>query len=190
MLLEYAMTGRDRDFVGNRDSLMCPHNCYQALGGAEAWVTIAVGTEDEWRALCDAMGKPSMADDPRFVTAAMRKRHEDELDCIISEWTALRDRWETAELLQRRGVAAFPSFNNKDIAEDADLSERGFLAHLEHAEGGTLTEPGIPWIMSGTPCHVRHASPALGCDTDEVLTRLLGYSRGKIAALRRDEILI
>jgi benzylsuccinate CoA-transferase BbsF subunit len=190
VLLEYAMTGRDPGFVGNRDSLICPHNCYKALGDAESWVTIAAQTQAQWRALCDAMGLPSMADDARFASAAMRKRNEDELDRIISAWTAQRDRWETAGLLQRRGVAAFPSFNNKDVAEDPHLRERGFLVQLEHAEGGRLIEPGIPWNMSATQCRVRRAAPALGSDTEEVLTRLLGYSRDKIAALRRDQIVI
>jgi crotonobetainyl-CoA:carnitine CoA-transferase CaiB-like acyl-CoA transferase len=190
MLLQYAMTGRNPGPVGNRDSVMCPHNCYQALGGAEAWVTIATGNENEWRALCQAMGSASMADDPRFATAAARKRNEDELDRIITEWTARRDRWEITELLQRHGVAAFPSFTSKDVAEDPHLRERGFLVRLEHAEGGWLTEPGIPWSMSATPCRVRCASPPLGRDTEDVLTRLLGYSPEKIAALRRDEIVI
>jgi crotonobetainyl-CoA:carnitine CoA-transferase CaiB-like acyl-CoA transferase len=190
VLLEYAMTGRDPGFVGNRDSLICPHNCYKALGDAESWVTIAAATQAQWRALCDAMGLPSMADDARFATAPMRKRNEDELDRIISAWTAQRDRWETAGLLQRRGVAAFPSFNNKDVAGDPHLRERGFLVQLEHAEGGRLIEPGIPWNMSATQCRVRRAAPALGSDTEEVLTRLLGYSRDKIAALRRDQIVI
>jgi crotonobetainyl-CoA:carnitine CoA-transferase CaiB-like acyl-CoA transferase len=190
MLLEYAITGRDPGFVGNRDSLMAPCNCYQALGGPESWVTIAVGTEAEWRALCDAMEQPALADDPRFADAAARKRNEDELDRIISQWTSRRDRWETTQLLQRHCVAAFPSFNSKDLAEDPHLRERGFLVALEHAEGGVLTEPGIPWHMSGTPCRVRRAAPPLGCDTDDVLTRLLGYSPDRISALRRDEIVI
>ena len=190
VLLEYAMTGRDPGFVGNRDSLMCPHNCYKALGDAEKWVTIAIGTQAQWRALCEAMGLPAMADDPRFAIATMRKRNEDDLDRIISEWTAQRDRWETTGLLQGRGVAAFPSFNSKDVAEDPHLRERGFLVRLEHAEGGRLIEPGIPWNMSATPCRVHRAAPALGADTEEVLIRLLGYSRDKIDALRRNEIVI
>ena len=43
-LLEYAMNGRDLGPSGNHDRWMAPHNCYKALGGAEDWVTIAVGT--------------------------------------------------------------------------------------------------------------------------------------------------
>jgi benzylsuccinate CoA-transferase BbsF subunit len=190
VLLEYAMTGRNPGFVGNRDTVMCPHNCYKALGDAEAWVTIAVGSEAEWRALCQAMGKPSLAEDPRFGSAALRKRNEDELDRIISGWTAQRDRWETTKLLQRHGVAAFPTMNNKDLAEDQHISERGFVVEVDHPEGGKLRESGVPWTMSATPCRVLRAAPSLGASTEEVLTRLLGYSSDKIAALRQADIVI
>jgi crotonobetainyl-CoA:carnitine CoA-transferase CaiB-like acyl-CoA transferase len=169
---------------------MSPHNCYKALGDAEAWVTIAVGSETEWRALCAEIGQPSLADDPRFGSAELRKRNEDELDRIITQWTARRDRWETTEILQRAGVAAFPTQSNKDIAHDPQLRERGFLVAPNHPEGGTLTEPGVSWSMSATPCLVRRAAPTLGMDTDDVLTRLLGYSTAKIAALRAAQIVI
>ncbi len=190
MLLEYAMTGRNPGFVGNRDRVMSPHNCYKARGNAEAWVTIAAGSEAEWRALCQAMGQPSLADDPRFGSAELRKRNEDELDSIISDWSAQRDRWEITEMLQRAGVAAFPTLNNKDIANDPHLRERGFLVEIDHQEGGRLTEPGVPWTMSATPCRVNRAAPTLGMDTEEVLSRLLGYSTEKIAALRTAQIVI
>ena len=190
VLLEYGMTGRNPGFIGNHDPVMCPHNCYKALGDAESWVTIAVGSEPEWRALCRAMDQPSLADDPRFAGAAMRKRHEEEVDRIISQWTAQRDRWETTELLQSHGVAAFPTLNNKDLAEDHHISERGFVVEVDHPEGGTLRESGVPWTMSATPCRVLRAAPSLGANTEEVLSRLLGYSTDKIAALRQAEIVI
>ncbi len=137
-----------------------------------------------------AWQKPTLADDPRFGSAALRKRNEDELDRIISEWTANRDRWETTELLQRQGVAAFPTMNNKDLAEDMHISERGFVVEVDHPEGGKLRESGVPWTMSATPCRVLRAAPSLGANTAEVLTRLLGYSSDRIAALRQADIVI
>jgi crotonobetainyl-CoA:carnitine CoA-transferase CaiB-like acyl-CoA transferase len=68
-LLEYAMNRRNVVPAGNRDPWMAPYNCYKAAGDAESWVTIAVGSELEWRALCEVMGQPSMAADPRFADA-------------------------------------------------------------------------------------------------------------------------
>lgn len=187
-LLEYAMNRRDLPAMGNHDRWMSPHNCYKTLGDAEQWVTIAVGTEDEWRALCGAMGMLSMADDPRFSTAALRKRNEDELDRIITAWTAERDRWAITETLQRAGVAAIPTFGNKDIATDPHLRERGFLVDLDHPDVGARTYAGVPWSMSATPCKLHRASPCLGQDTDAVLSRLLGYTPEQLAELRRAEI--
>ena len=168
---------------------MAPHNCYKTLGDAENWVTIAVGTEEEWRALCEVMGQPSLADDPRFRAAAARKRNEDELDRIITAWTSPRDRWEITALLQRAGVAAFPTFNNKDLALDEHLRERGYLVELEHPEVGKRTHVGIPWTMTGTPCRVRRPAALLGQDTDDVLSSILGYPAAKIALLRQAGVL-
>lgn len=183
-LLQYAINRREPAAIGNHDPVMAPHNCYQARGGPEDWVTIAVGTEQEWRAMCEAMGKSSMADDPRFASAAARKNNEAELDRIVSAWTSQRDRWEVTEMLQRAGVAAIPTYTNKDVAEDRHLRERGFLIELPHPETGPYTHAGVPWTMSATPCKVRSAAPLLGADTDYVLSEILGYSPGKIAELR------
>jgi crotonobetainyl-CoA:carnitine CoA-transferase CaiB-like acyl-CoA transferase len=173
----------------NRDARMAPHNCYKSKGDAEEWLTIAVGSEAEWRALCVALGQPALTHDPRFRSAVLRKQHEDELDALITRWTSERDRWEAAELLQRAGVAAMPTLTNKDLTLDGHLRERGFLIELEHPEVGKRTHAGVPWRMSATPCTVRRAAPMLGEDTDQVLTSLLGFSAEKLQTLRRDGVI-
>jgi crotonobetainyl-CoA:carnitine CoA-transferase CaiB-like acyl-CoA transferase len=163
---------------------MAPHNSYKTRGDAEHWVTIAVGAEEEWRALCAAIGQPAMADDPRFRNAAARKHNETELDRLITVWTSERDRWEVTESLQRAGVAAIPTYTNEDVAKDRHMRQRGFLVELPHPETGPYTHAGVPWTMSQTPCKVRRAAPRLGEDTDYVLGEILGYSPGEIAELR------
>jgi crotonobetainyl-CoA:carnitine CoA-transferase CaiB-like acyl-CoA transferase len=187
--LEYAMNDREPPVLANRDRWMAPHNCYKSNGDAEQWITIAVGDEREWRMLCEVIGQPSLAGDPRFLTAPLRKQHEDELDAIITRWTSEHDRWEAAEMLQRAGVAAMPTLTNKDIALDPHLRERGFLVELEHPEVGRRTHAGIPWTMSGTPCQVRRPAPLFGADTDDVLSSLLGYSAERIEELYKSGVL-
>ncbi|HXR35110.1 MAG TPA: CoA transferase, partial [Candidatus Binataceae bacterium] len=183
-LMEFAMNGREPRRLGNRDRWMAPHNCYKARGGPLEWVTIAVGSESEWKALCDAIGQPSLADDPRFRSAQLRKRNEDQLDAIITAWTQPRDRWEITALLQAAGVAAIPTMSSKDLAEDPHLAQRGFFPQLDHPEVGRRIHTGIPWTMSGTPCRVQRPAPLFGADTDEVLTRVLGLSGAEIKRLR------
>jgi crotonobetainyl-CoA:carnitine CoA-transferase CaiB-like acyl-CoA transferase len=187
--LEYLMNGREPTVRANRDRLMAPHNCYKSKGDEEDWITIAVGDEAEWSALCSAMGEPALIRDSHFATAPLRKQNEDELDAIITRWTAERDRWEAAELLQRVGVAAMPTLTNKDLALDPHLRERGFLVELEHPEVGRRTHAGVPWTMSETLCRVRRPAPILGADTAEVLMSMLGYSAEKIESLRRDGVI-
>ncbi|MGH7935146.1 MAG: CaiB/BaiF CoA transferase family protein [Candidatus Binataceae bacterium] len=188
-LLEWEMNKRELPRPGNHDLVMAPHECYKAAGDDDKWVSIAVGGETEWRALCAAMEKPALADDVRFKTAALRKQNEKALDVIVGDWTKGRDRWETTRILQAAGVAAFPSMSNKDLAEDPHLRERGYLVQLEHPEVGKRIHAGIPWKMSETPCEVRAAAPLRGANTDEVLKSMLGYSTDRIEQLRKAEVL-
>ena len=126
-LLEWDMRQREPERQGNHDRLMAPHETYKTRGDDDKWVSIVVATEDEWRALTEAMGQPALATDERFASAARRKANEAALDAIITAWTSERERWEVAEALQHAGVAAFPSMSNKDLAEDPHLTERGYL---------------------------------------------------------------
>jgi len=188
-LLQLEMTGTEPKRAGNHDALMSPHETYKALGDADQWVSIAVGNEEEWRKLCSAIGKPSLADDARFKTQAARKHNERELDAIIAEWTRAHDRWEVTRLLQQAGVAAFPSMSNKDLANDPHLRERQYLVEMEHPEVGRRVHAGMPWTFSQSPREVPKVAPLRGADTNDVLTNLLGYSAEKIEELRAAGVL-
>jgi crotonobetainyl-CoA:carnitine CoA-transferase CaiB-like acyl-CoA transferase len=189
-LLEYAVNGRLPQPMGNRDRSMAPHNCYKARGNEHMWVTIAAGNQQEWRSLCAAIGQPALADDPRFATAALRKRNEAELDRIIEAWTISRDRWEITDKLQAAGVAAFPTLGPRDLVEDMHMRARGYHVQLPHPVAGTHIHAGIAWKMSGTPCRVRKAAPVLGADTDSILREMLGCSDAEIQRLHEDEVLV
>src|SRR5579863_760365 len=130
-LLQYDINQREPVRQGNHDAVMAPHECYRAAGD-DKWVSIAVGSDDEWRAMCRVMEQPQLADDQRFKTAASRKQNEDALDQVVTAWTSRNDRWDIARRLQAVGVAAFPSMSNKDLAEDPHLNERDYLVRLTH----------------------------------------------------------
>jgi crotonobetainyl-CoA:carnitine CoA-transferase CaiB-like acyl-CoA transferase len=149
-------------------------------------VSIAVGTDAEWQAFCSAMGATELAADPRFATAAERKRNEDALEERITRWTTTLSAEETTERLQAAGVAAFPTMTNQDIAEDPHLNARGFFVDLPHQEVGPRHHTGIPWRLSDTPCMVAAAAPCLGEHNRQVLGEVLGYSEAEIDALSAD----
>jgi benzylsuccinate CoA-transferase BbsF subunit len=188
-LLEFAINEKEPKRIGNHDPWMAPHECYKAKGDAEKWVSIAVGSEQEWQALCKVIDAPELADDPRFRTMTLRKQNEAALDQIVTAWTCERDRWEVTEALQAAGVAAFPAMSNQDMATNRHLLERGYLVMLEHAEVGRRIHAGIPWTMSRTPCKVRTPAPLLGADTKAVLVELLGYTDEQVRLLEQEGLL-
>ena len=180
--MDYAMNGTQPPRSGNRDPWMAPHGIFRC-DGEDQWLSIACGSDDEWRSLCAAMGKPELADDPRFQTLAGRKANEDALEAIVEEWTSTQDPMAATELLQAAGVAAFPPMVNYMLDADPHLAERGFWVEKEHPEVGALRHPGIPWRMSETPCEVWRAAPTLGQDNDYVFGELLGMSGKQVADL-------
>jgi len=186
--MEYAMNGVELPRVGNRDLWMAPHDCYRCAGEDE-WVSIVCGSEEEWQALCRAIGQPQLATDTRFRTARERKANEDTLDQILTEWTTPRDKWDVTRTLQAVGVAAFPSMNSKDLAEDAHLNARGFFAKLQHAEVGELLHTGIPWILTNGSNGVRSAAPLFGEHTDAIMREVMGCTDAQIAKLKEEKVL-
>ena len=186
--MDYAMNQRQPQRIGNRDPLMAPHNCFRCVGQDE-WVSIACGTDGEWRALCQTIGRPELADDARFQTAAARKANEDALEELLTAWTQDRDKWEVTRTLQAAGVAAFPSMTSKDLADDPHLNARGFFARLEHPEVGVRAHTAMPWRLSNAPNGVRTPAPLIGNDTDYVMRDLLGYTAEEVAELKDAEVL-
>ena len=186
--MDYAMNKTQPERQGNRDPWMAPHNCYRCAGEDE-WVTVACGTDEEWRALCQGIGQAELATDVRFETAQARKANEEELDQILTTWTETRDKWEATHVLQEVGVAAFPSMSGKDLIEDPHLNERGFFERLPHPEVGARTHMGIPWRLTHAPNGVRSPAPLLGQDTDLVMQEVLGYSSEEIERLKDEQVL-
>ncbi len=184
-LLEFEMNGACPPRMGNRVPEMAPHGVFRSAG-SDRWVSIAVRTDEEWRSLCEAIGRPGLASDPRFATHSDRKRNEDDLEARVTEWTRGRSPEEATACLQAAGVAAFSTMTNEDLAKDPHLNERGFFVDLPHPEVGPRHHAGIPWKFSGTPCEVERPAPCLGEHTREVLERVLGYSPHEIETLKTD----
>jgi benzylsuccinate CoA-transferase BbsF subunit len=187
-LIDQSLNGTQPPRMGNRIQYMAPHGIYRCAGD-DRWVSIAVGTDAEWRAFCEAIGQAVLADDPRFRTLTDRKANEDELDATVEAWTSGLDRFEVRDRLQAVGVAAFPTMSNKDLAEDPHLNERRFFVEKEHPDVGVRKHAGIPWKMSETPCEVWRAAPTIGQDNEYVYGEILGMSSAQIADLVEREVI-
>jgi crotonobetainyl-CoA:carnitine CoA-transferase CaiB-like acyl-CoA transferase len=188
-LMDFAMNGTQPPRNGNRDPYMAPHGVFRARGD-DRWVSITVRNDDEWRKLCNVMGRPELAADSRFVTLAARKQNEDALEAIVTAWTQERPPEEATQKLQDAGIPSYPSLDGRDMLANPQAEAHGFFVEFDHPEVGRRRHLGIPWQMSRTPTKIQRPAPMLGEATDYVLTEIIGLSREEVASLRKKEVLI
>jgi len=181
--MNHEMNREQPERNGNRTDRMSPHGQFMAAGD-DAWISIVCTDDQDWKALCDVMEKPELADDARFKTLADRKANEDELEMVIMEWTLQHDPFEATVKLQARGIAAYPPLSSKQVLSNEHMEGRGFFVDKP---AGAVEEPvrhaGIPWRLSETPAEVWRGAPAMGQDNEYVYGELLGYSSQQIADL-------
>tara|TARA_B100001758_G_scaffold40640_1_gene31725 strand:- start:5923 stop:8310 length:2388 start_codon:yes stop_codon:yes gene_type:complete len=181
---QQILTGTQPDLCGNRDPIMAPHNLYRCQGEDE-WVAICCSTDKQWEQMATLLGLET----EQFSSQADRKSSEDELDSLIANWTASRDKWQVTELLQEVGVPAMPSLDAQELELDPHLNDRGFIERLEHPLIGKMAHTGIPWLLSAGGNGVRTPAPMLGQHTDEILSSLLQLSPPEIQDLRDKGVL-
>ena len=187
-MMEYAMNGRSLGRTGNTDPVMAPHNVYRCKG-EDKWISIAVGTEEEWQNLVHAMGDPDWAKDEKFADMYSRHKNSAEIDAHMAEWTIQYGHIELMHLLQDAGVAAMPSFCATEILEDPHVKARGLLTTVEHPLLKTQHVFNPPWKLSETPATIRKPGPCLGEDNVEVFTTLLGMSEEEVKQLEEEKTL-
>ncbi|MER3399103.1 MAG: CoA transferase [Chloroflexota bacterium] len=186
VILDYTLNGRVGRRRGNRDEAIAPHNVYPCRG-EDRWVSIAVGSDAEWQALCRVMGWPELARDPRFSDGYLRHNNQAELDEIIAAWTRQHDSWEVSERLQVAGVAAVPSVTAAELVCDPHLKARGAFLEVKGPAGELRPAVGLPWRFSETDRQAASWPPELGAHNREVLCGLLGLSERELAELEAEK---
>jgi len=162
---------------GNDSAEYFPHGAWRCAGD-DAWLSLAVTSDAEWRALCAAT--PDLSAMAGLGLEARRERRR-AIDAALADWARSRDAASTAAELCDAGVPAAALLSSVDLVQDAHLRERGFWdAHEAKSHGGVL--PGLPWHASFG--RATGPAPGLGADTDGILRDVLGLAPEKIAALR------
>jgi benzylsuccinate CoA-transferase BbsF subunit len=188
-ILDYTANGRVGMREGNRLGHAAPHGAYRCAGD-DRWCTIAVFTDDEWRALCRAMGDPEWSQEKRFATLQARKENEDDLDRLIEGWTTGRSAEEAMETLQAAGVPAGVVQSARDVLEnEPHLRARGHYVYQDHAEAGRTAYDGPGFRLSRTPGRLQSPAPMLGEHTAQVCSEVLGMDDEEMAQLVMESVL-
>jgi succinyl-CoA---D-citramalate CoA-transferase len=185
---EYDRLGVVRGPGGTGLKGVAPSNIFKSRDGK--WIVIAANADNVFRRLCEAMGRPELADDPRFVSHLARGDNQLEIEEIVSEWAAARDAEEIDRVLNDAGVICGPIYTIEDIFEDPQFRARDMLLEHEDPEFGEYLGPGIVPKFSETPCQVRWSAPwEEGSHNRDVYGGMLGLSDDELAGLKAEGVL-
>ena len=184
---EFDRLGIVRQPAGTGLKGVAPSNIFKSRDGT--WVVIAANQDNVFRRLCEAMGRPELADDPRFATHLARGENQKEIEGIVADWAAGHDALEIDALLNEFGVVCGPIYTVADIFEDPQFAAREMLVEHEDPEFGTYIGPGIVPKFSATPGAVRwSATWEEGSHNHEVYCGLLGLSEPELEELHEEGI--
>jgi crotonobetainyl-CoA:carnitine CoA-transferase CaiB-like acyl-CoA transferase len=189
MLTYLAIWNLNRDFTPKR----YPGSAHQTLvpvqtfATRDGYITIFCGKEHFWQELCKAFEDPSLAEDPRFATFAVRFKNREQVVDQIQKHFRKRS---TADWIERlRGkVPCGPVRSLAEALNAPGLAESGTIIEVEHPQFGSIREVNTPVRYESRRKQHRRA-PQLGEDTEFVLKEYLQYSDGQIAELRREQVI-
>ena len=174
LIPEYAATGYIRERTGAVLPNIAPSNVYPTADGQ--MVLIAANHDVVFGRLAGAMGRPGLADDPRYATHGARGEHQDELDGLIAEWTATLNAADLHALLVEHQIPTGRIFRAPEMLEDPHFAARQAIVRLLHPELGELPMQNVAPKLSASPGSLRWVGPELGQHNQEVLQGLLGLS--------------
>jgi formyl-CoA transferase len=149
-------------------------------GGQPGWILKCKGWEDDpdayiyfitqapvWGEICDLIGKPEWKTDPDYATPNARLPRLKHIFGTIEQWTMTQTKFEVMNKCNAVDIPVGPILSMKEIAEEPSLRETG----------------SNPIKLSDSPCDVQR-SPLLGEHTEEILSKVLGYSAAEVAEIK------
>jgi crotonobetainyl-CoA:carnitine CoA-transferase CaiB-like acyl-CoA transferase len=184
---KYLNTGQTPPPVGNHHPLTSPMGVYRTRDGH---LNLAVGSEVMWRRFCEAVGRPELAEDPRFATNQLRIDNRPALNALIEgEVLAAGSTAEWVERLNAAGVACGPIYTVGQIFADPQIQQARLVEEVHHPVHGPMRVVGLPVFLHRTPAKVSAPSPLPGQHTREAL-RLAGYEDAAIERLLADGVAV
>lgn len=168
----YLVGGR-QERLGNQHPNIVP---YQVFAVADGHAIVACGNDGQFRRLCAVLGRPELADDPRYATNPSRLENRTALIALMDD---LLSCWTRDDLLAQMKSAGIPGGPINSVAEVFDTDQvaaRGMKVAMDHPGGpdGKVELIGNPVKFSKTPVSYRRPPPGLGQHSAEILDNLAG----------------
>jgi crotonobetainyl-CoA:carnitine CoA-transferase CaiB-like acyl-CoA transferase len=170
----YFVAGMKPKLVGNSHGSLAPYSNFPTRGRN---IVVGAGNDGQFRKLCQMLGKPELADDPRFKTNKDRVANKPALEAELRDLTKDRDGESFAVELMQAGVPSGAVLEVPDVMEHPHTKHRGMVW-----EKDGYRNVGNPVKLSRTPAGVRSKPKKFGTDTRAVLAEA-GYTAAEIDRL-------
>lgn len=179
---EYMVSGHVRKRTGSILEGIAPSNVYQCSDGE---YLIGANQDAVFARLCQAMGRPELASDPRYSSHVARGERQKELDDLIEAWTSKLTVAEVEALMIEHSVPAGRIYGAADMLEDEHFKAREALVEVDSPRWGKFAMQNSFPKLSDTPSAIRSLAPqSIGEHNDEIYGRLLGMDQQTIDNLK------
>ncbi len=183
-IAEFFATGKTPPRMGSAASTTAPHEAFRCQD--DRYLSVGVVREEQWPALCEAIGTPELATDPRFVTNAQRVEHRRELsESLAAVFATKALRWWEIQLT-KGGVPNGRFLYWDDLRFHPQVLENSAMSVIEHPHFGTLYQEGAPWQFSKSDPIDLLPTPLPNEHTDELLNELSGSSVPEVVTATRE----
>ncbi|GIK81529.1 MAG: formyl-CoA:oxalate CoA-transferase [Alphaproteobacteria bacterium] len=190
-LTEYSQYGQNIPFGDT-----VPRAGNDSGGGQPGWILKCKGWETDpnayiyfitqapvWGAICDVIGEPAWKTDPEYATPKARLPKLKQIFDRIESWTMTKTKFEVMNICNEVDIPVGPILSMKEIAEEPSLRETGTVVEVDHPVRGKYLTVGNPIKLSDSISEVKR-SPLLGEHTDEILAKVLGFSKTEVEKIK------
>ena len=154
---EWDAIGHQRERTGAILPGIAPSNVYPTAKGGD--VLVAANQDTVFRRLAVAMGRPELAEDPRYATHQGRGARQAELDVLVADWTREFDAAALLGLLHEAGVPAGKVYRAVDMVADEHFAAREAIVRVHDTRGREFAMQNVAPRLSDTPGSVRWSGP-------------------------------
>ena len=184
--MNYLVSGKVPSRNGNAHPNIQPQDVYACADGD---LILVVGNDGQFAKLCETLGHPEWAQDPRFTSNTLRVINRAELIPLMEVVFKTRTKADWLSTLEAAKVPCGPINNLAEVFADPHVQSREMINHWTHSSGGEMDLVASPLKLRGTPVRRDRPPPTMGQHTDEVLHEVLGLDASALAALRDQKII-
>jgi len=185
-IARYAVTGEAPKPNGNRHPSIVPFETFETSDGE---IMVAAGNDALWAKLCEAIERPELINDERFMKNPLRNENYDELRPLLASAFKVKTINEWQDILDKAGVPNGPINTIDKVVKDPQVLAREMIVEIDHPVAGKTKMPGVPIKLSDTPGSIRTPAPILGQHAEELLKEFLGYDKETVQKLTEEGVL-